>query len=74
MMLTTGGGRAARVQYQSGGFRVVTPGDHVICAVTGRIIPLNALRYWSHEVQEAYADAEAAAVRYAQLRAMGRVG
>ena len=73
-MLMRGAGKIARLHYLPSTFRVLADGDHVICAVTGRAIPLNALRYWSHEVQEAYADAEAAAVRYAQLRAMGRVG
>jgi hypothetical protein len=73
-MLNISGGRLAQVQYLSGSFQVVSPGDHVVCAVTGRRIGLNELRYWSHEVQEAYADAQAAAKRYAQLRATGRLG
>jgi hypothetical protein len=34
---------------------VLSPGDHVICAVTGRPIPLEELRYWSVARQEAYA-------------------
>jgi hypothetical protein len=32
----------------------------VICAVTKQAIPLDALRYWSVEHQEAYASAAAA--------------
>jgi hypothetical protein len=43
----------------AGMFRVLSPGDHVICAVTGQPIPLDDLRYWSVERQEAYASAEA---------------
>jgi hypothetical protein len=39
---------------------VLTSGDHVICAVTKRAIPLDSLRYWSVEHQEAYVSAEAA--------------
>ncbi len=31
------------------------------CAVTGRRIPLEDLKYWSAERQEAYADAHATA-------------
>ena len=43
----------------AGTFRVLSPGDHVICAVTGARIPLDELRYWSVERQEAYANVEA---------------
>lgn len=62
-MLTSSGGRAARVHYLSGSFRVLSPGDHVVCAVTGQKIPLDRLRYWSAARQEAYANAEASAQR-----------
>ena len=57
-MLMSGAGRAARLHYLPGTFRVLSNGDHVICAVTGARIPLHELRYWSVERQEAYADAE----------------
>ena len=59
MMLMSGTGRAARVHYLAGTFRLLSDGDHVLCAVTGRRIPLHELRYWSVARQEAYADAEA---------------
>ena len=42
-----------------GTFRLIAPGDHVICAVTNVPIPLEELRYWSVTRQEAYASAEA---------------
>ena len=58
-MLMTGAGRAARLHYLPGTFRVLSHGDHVICAVTGQRIALDELRYWSVERQEAYADAAA---------------
>ena len=58
-MLMSGTGRIARLQYLPGTFRVLTNGDHVVCAVTGVEIPLHELRYWSVERQEAYVDAEA---------------
>jgi len=57
-MLMSGTGRIARLHYLPGTFRVLSNGDHVICAVTGVQIPLHELRYWSVERQEAYADAE----------------
>jgi len=38
---------------------VIEPGSYVLCAVTGEPIPLDELRYWSFERQEAYCDCEA---------------
>ena len=58
-MLMSNKGRPARLHYMAGTFRVLSPGDHVICAVTGQAIPLDELKYWSVERQEAYASAEA---------------
>ena len=60
-MLMSGAGRAARLHYLPGTFRVLSNGDHVLCAVTGKAIPLHELRYWSVERQEAYVDAESSA-------------
>ncbi len=50
----------AQVVYLDGEFKIETAGTHVICAVTNKPIPLNVLRYWSVEKQEAYIDAHAA--------------
>jgi hypothetical protein len=58
-MLMSNKGRVAKLHYLPGTFRVLSNGDHVICAVTGQPIPLDALRYWSVERQEAYVSAEA---------------
>lgn len=59
-MLMKSPDRAATLFYQANGFRVMTPGSHVVCAVTGQQIPLDMLRYWSAARQEPYADAAAA--------------
>ena len=59
-MLMSQGGRPARLHYLANNFRVLTPGDHVVCAVTGEKVPLDHLRYWSVARQEAYASAEIA--------------
>lgn len=65
-MLTNAAGPEARLQYLSGSYRRLTAGDHVRCAVTGAPIPLAELRYWSAELQEAYASVEVAAARFQQ--------
>ena len=53
------GGGEAVVEYLDSNLRVVKPGSYVRCAVTGERIPLDQLRYWSVERQEAYASPEA---------------
>lgn len=58
-MLMSGRGREARIRYLAGTFRLLSDGDHVRCAETGATIPLDELRYWSVERQEAYIDAAA---------------
>jgi len=55
--------RAATLHYGPNGFRVLTPGNHVICAVSAELIPLETLRYWSAARQEAYASPEFATKR-----------
>ncbi len=54
----------AQVRYLDGEFQVVAPGDFVRCAVTGQQIELPDLRYWSVDLQEAYASADISLKRY----------
>jgi len=58
-MLMSGGAREAKIHFLDGTFRMLSAGDHVRCAITGAIIPLEELRYWSVDRQEAYIDAAA---------------
>ena len=53
----------AKLHYGPNGFRVLRAGQHVFCAVSGEAIPLEELRYWSVDHQEAYASAELATER-----------
>jgi len=62
-MLMSSADRPATLQYQPNGFRILVTGSHVLCAVTGEQVPLEVLRYWSVERQEAYVSAEAATRR-----------
>ena len=62
-MLMSSSERPAKLHYQPNGFRVLSAGNFVLCAVTGERVALDALRYWSVTRQEAYASAEAAAKR-----------
>jgi hypothetical protein len=58
----------AVLHYGDGEFAVIKPGRHVLCAVSGKRIPLSALRYWSPELQEAYAGPEEALARWKETR------
>lgn len=69
-MLIGGRGREARLHYLAGTFRMIGAGDHVRCAETNASIPLEQLRYWSVERQEAYVDAAASLA--AERRAAGQ--
>lgn len=54
----------AKIQYLDGDFRVISPGAYVRCAVTDTHIPLEDLKYWSVDRQEAYATPEAVLERH----------
>jgi hypothetical protein len=62
----------ARLLYGDGEFTVKSEGDYVRCAVTGAAIPLTALKYWSVDLQEAYASPEASVRRVLERRRMVR--
>jgi hypothetical protein len=59
-------GRAV-VHYGDGEYVVLKPGRFVVCAVSGKPIPLEALRYWNPSKQEAYAGPAEALERWRQL-------
>ena len=62
-MLMSSKSGLATLEYAHNGFRQLTPGDHVACAVTGVPVALDMLRYWSVDRQEAYASAQIATDR-----------
>jgi hypothetical protein len=62
----------ARLRFLDGEFQVLSPGDFVRCAVTGEPIMLPDLRYWSVELQEAYASAEISFERNRTVKARAR--
>jgi hypothetical protein len=59
----------ARLRYLDADFEVLKQGRFVLCAVTGKRIALEDLRYWNVDTQEAFFDAEAALIRWKQLNA-----
>jgi len=58
----------ARLHYGDGDFAVLQPGRYVLCAVTGKKVPLEQLRYWSAALQEAYAGPAEALQRWRETQ------
>ena len=46
--------KLARLKYLPNNFEIIEEGDHVVCAISGKKIPLEKLNYWNVEEQEAY--------------------
>ena len=57
----------AKLKFRSNDFEIIENGDYVICAVSGKSIPLNQLTYWNTELQEAYFSPKEAQQRYEEL-------
>lgn len=57
------GGKEARIRYLDGDFQVLSPGSFVRCAVTGDVIALDDLKYWSVARQEPYVSAAVSLAR-----------
>ena len=63
--------QAAKIRYTEADYKVLSPGDHVVCAITGKTIPLDELKYWSWERQEPYLDHNAALKAELMARGLG---
>jgi hypothetical protein len=46
--------KLAKIKYLPNNFEIIENGDHVICAISGKKIPLDQLNYWNVELQEPY--------------------
>ena len=46
--------KLAKLKYLANNFEIIEDGDHVICAISQKKIPLENLSYWNVEEQEAY--------------------
>ena len=54
------GNREAKIRYLDGDFQILSPGSYVVCALTGKHVPLDELRYWSVARQEPDVDVASA--------------
>ncbi len=46
--------KLAKLKYLPNNFEIMEEGDHVLCAISGKKIPLEKLNYWNVDEQEAY--------------------
>ena len=60
-------GNKAKLKFNPNNFEIIQNGDHVICAVSGKKIPLNQLTYWNVDLQEAYFSPKEAQYRYEEI-------
>ena len=58
----------AELKYGPNTFEVLENGNHVICVVSGKKIPLDKLTYWNVDLQEAYLSPREAQVRFEELK------
>ena len=55
--------KLAKLKYLPNNFQIIENGDHVICAISGKKIPLEKLNYWNVELQEPYYSYLEAAIK-----------
>ena len=46
--------KLAKLRYLPNNFKIIEQGDHVVCAISGKKIPIENLNYWNVDLQEAY--------------------
>jgi len=60
--------KKAKLQYKHNSFDIIEEGNFVVCAISGKEIPLENLSYWNVELQEAYFSPKEVNERYKNLK------
>ena len=60
--------KKAKLIFKHNFFEIIEEGDFVICAVSGKEIPLQELNYWNVDLQEAYFSPIEANKRFKNLK------
>ena len=61
------GKKKAKLIFKHNSFEIIEDGDFVLCAITGKEIPLKDLAYWNVDLQEAYFSPAEVKIRYDQI-------
>ena len=56
--------KKAKLNFKHNYFEIVEEGDYVLCAISGKRIPLQNLSYWNVDLQEAYFSPKEVHERY----------
>ena len=59
--------KKAKLNYKHNSFDIIEEGNFVVCAVSGKEIPVDQLTYWNVELQEAYYSPIEVNERYKKL-------
>ena len=60
--------KKAKLIFKHNYFEIVEAGDYVLCAISGKEIPLKNLNYWNVELQEAYLSPKEVNERFRNLK------
>ncbi len=60
--------KKALLKYKPNSFDILEDGDHVICAVSKKKIPLENLNYWNVDFQEAYFSPIEVKIRHEEIK------
>tara|TARA_B100001173_G_C15653779_1_gene406495 strand:- start:325 stop:522 length:198 start_codon:yes stop_codon:yes gene_type:complete len=58
----------AKLRYKQNFFEIIEEGDHVVCAISKKKIPLKNLNYWNVDLQEAYYSPLEAKIRFEEIK------
>ena len=58
----------AKLKYKPNTFEILEEGDHVVCAVSQKKIPLKDLSYWNVDLQEAYYSPNEVKIRFEEIK------
>ena len=60
--------KKAKVIFKHNYFEIINEGEYVLCAISGKKIPLQNLNYWNVDLQEAYFSAIEANERFKTIK------
>ena len=60
--------KKAKLQYNHNSYDVIEEGNFVVCAISGKEIPIEHLNYWNVDLQEAYFSPLEVNERYKKLK------
>jgi len=60
--------KLAKIKYLPNNFEILEDGDYVLCAISGKKIPLNSLTYWNVDLQEPYFSYVEASIKRESLK------